>query len=102
MKIFKKIKNNISKMIDESKERDKGKLIYTTGKKLTGKEPKLIQEGFYMAQRLETQKKKELEKIKRETEKLKLERQRDLAKLKHLKVKEKIKEQNKKLDNGGW
>ena len=89
---------SINQGISNSKERDKGKAIYASGKELPLKPSELVKEGYYIAMKREQDKTAELEKIKQETNKLKLEKERDLAKLEKIKVKEQI----KKIEGDGW
>jgi len=104
MKILTKLKQNFNKMVENSKERDKGKVLYKAGKELTEEHSDLIKEGFYKAQRREQEKAEELEKIKLETQKIKLIQAKDKAKLESLKLKTKISEERKKSQSefGGW
>lgn len=105
MGFFGDVKKGWDKMIEESKEKDKGKALYRSGKKLEGTESQLIKEGYIIAMKREQEKTAELENIKRETEKLKLEKRREEAKLDKLKIQEKIKSKRKdidKIDDCGW
>lgn len=97
-----KLNDNITKSIADSKERDKGKALYHLGKELPSNATKLVSEGYYRAIKVEQDKKNELEKIKRDTEKLKLEQLREEAKLSKLKIEEQIKSTKQKMGGDGW